>query len=83
MDVNIYAVGSPAREKLTGNHENTEIGKFIKEYLELDLDSVTRILNSGYTRSSTLLMNRGPPLEDEEERTDMFQDQGNAGRRYH
>jgi len=76
-------VGSPAREKLTGNHENTEIGKFIKEYLELDVDSVTRILNSGYTPSSTLLMNRGTPLEDEEERLDMFQDQGNAGRRYH
>jgi alkaline phosphatase len=48
VDVNIYAVGSPARDKLRGNHENTEIGQFIKEYLDLDLDSVTRILNSGY-----------------------------------
>jgi alkaline phosphatase len=46
--VNIYAVGEPAREKLRGNHENTEIGHFIKEYLELDLDVITGILNSEY-----------------------------------
>jgi hypothetical protein len=83
VDVNIYAVGSPAREKLTGNHENTEIGKFIKEYLELDLDSVTRLLNSGYGLSFIALMNRGPPLEDEEEHLGMFQEQGDVGRRYH
>ena len=49
MDVNIYASGDPVITKLRGNHENTEIGQFIKEYLELDLDSVTRILNSAYT----------------------------------
>ena len=47
MDVNIYAFGDPETQKLRGNHENTEIGQFIKEYLDLDLDSVTRILNSG------------------------------------
>jgi alkaline phosphatase len=46
--VNIYAYGDPAMEKLRGNHENTEIGRFIKEYLDLDLDAVSRILNSGY-----------------------------------
>jgi alkaline phosphatase len=44
--VNIYAFGDPATQNLRGNHENTEIGRFIKEYLDLDLDSVTRILNS-------------------------------------
>jgi alkaline phosphatase len=48
VDVNIYAYGDPAVEKLRGNHENTEIGQFIKEYLELDLDAITRLLNSGY-----------------------------------
>jgi len=50
VDVNIYASGDPATSKLRGNHENTEIGQFIKEYLELDLDSVTRKLNSEYIR---------------------------------
>jgi alkaline phosphatase len=48
VDVNIYASGDPTTTKLRGNHENTEIGQFIKEYLDLDLDSVTRILNSAY-----------------------------------
>ena len=48
MDVNVYAAGDLAVEKLRGNHENTDIGQFIKEYLELDLDGVTRILNSEY-----------------------------------
>jgi alkaline phosphatase len=48
VDVNIYAFGDPIVEKLRGNHENTEIGQFIKEYLDLDLESVTKILNSRY-----------------------------------
>jgi len=45
--VNIYAVGKEARERLTGNHENTEIGEFMRDYLGLDLERVTEILNSG------------------------------------
>ena len=48
MDVNIYAAGEGVREKLRGNHENTEIGRFIKDYMELDLDAVTTVLNSEY-----------------------------------
>jgi alkaline phosphatase len=48
VDVNIYATGEDVY-KLRGNHENTEIGQFIKEYMELDLDAVTKVLNSGYT----------------------------------
>jgi alkaline phosphatase len=42
VDVNIY--GSAGTEVLRGNHENTDIGEFIKEYLELDLASVTKKL---------------------------------------
>ena len=41
---------------MAGNHENTEIGHFIKEYLELDLDAVTRDLNSAYCHSCIRLM---------------------------
>jgi len=48
VDVNIYASGNEAAEKLRGNHEKTEIGRFIEEYLELDLESITKLLNSGY-----------------------------------
>ena len=46
VDVNIYAAGDPlVWDKLRGNHENTEIGQFIQDYLELDLEAVTEILN--------------------------------------
>lgn len=43
--MNIYAVGKEARERFTGNHDNTEIAAFIRDYLALDLESVTKRLN--------------------------------------
>ena len=43
MDVNIY--GSSAAARLIGNHENTEVGEFMRDYLELDLDVITRKLH--------------------------------------
>ncbi|KAI9804826.1 MAG: hypothetical protein M1825_001194 [Sarcosagium campestre] len=39
VDVNIY--GTAAASKLAGNHENTEVGDFIRDYLSLDLKAVT------------------------------------------
>ena len=42
VDVNIY--GSSAATALTGNHENTEIGEFIRDYLELDLRPISEKL---------------------------------------
>ncbi|KAG9307181.1 hypothetical protein G9A89_017009 [Geosiphon pyriformis] len=44
VDVNLYAYGTDA-ERLYGNHENTEIGKFIVEFLGLDLTTITEELN--------------------------------------
>jgi len=44
IDVNIY--GSAGSEELRGNHENTEIGKFLREYLDVDVDAVTEELNA-------------------------------------
>ncbi|KAH0565243.1 hypothetical protein GP486_001357 [Trichoglossum hirsutum] len=52
VDVNIY--GSAGSEPLQGNHENTEIGEFIKDYLELDLNSVTEKLREKGTQSEML-----------------------------
>ncbi|KAF8455853.1 alkaline-phosphatase-like protein [Terfezia claveryi] len=43
VDVNIYGIG-PALAKLSGNHENTDVGNFIRDYLELDLDAITKEL---------------------------------------
>lgn len=44
VDVNIYASSPKAARKLVGNHENTEIGDFIREYLDVDLEAVTKEL---------------------------------------
>lgn len=44
VDVNIYASSPKHAPQLVGNHENTDIGKFIAEYLDLDLEPVTKEL---------------------------------------
>ncbi|KAK3696985.1 vacuolar alkaline phosphatase [Vermiconidia calcicola] len=45
-DVNIYSSDPLAAKALTGNHENTEIGEFLRSYLELDdeVETVTKLL---------------------------------------
>jgi len=45
VDVNLYAYGHGI-DALRGNHENTDIGDFITKYLNLDLDFITKKLNS-------------------------------------
>lgn len=44
VDVNIYSSGGPHAEPIRGNVENTDIGKFLKEYLSVDVDAVTKEL---------------------------------------
>jgi len=39
VDVNIY--GSVGTDSLRGNHENTEIGEFLREYLDVDVKAIT------------------------------------------
>ncbi|ODQ66228.1 alkaline phosphatase-like protein [Nadsonia fulvescens var. elongata DSM 6958] len=53
VDVNIYGYSKKntdahisLMESLVGNHENIEIGKFMESWLELDLDAVSKKLNS-------------------------------------
>lgn len=48
VDVNIY--GSKGSEKLAGNHENIDVGKFLKDYLDVDVEAITKELNK---KSST------------------------------
>lgn len=43
-DVNIYTSDPGAAGALVGNHENTEVGKFLREYLAVDVDAVTKEL---------------------------------------
>jgi len=42
VDVNIY--GSTGTCKLSGNHENTEVGEFLRDYLRVDVDAITKEL---------------------------------------
>jgi alkaline phosphatase len=42
VDVNIY--GSAGTDALRGNHENTEIGVFLRKYLDVDVDAITEEL---------------------------------------
>jgi len=44
VDVNIYASDPKHARALVGNHENTEVGKFLADFLEVDVDAVTREL---------------------------------------
>lgn len=46
VDVNIYSSGGPHAEDIRGNVENTDIGKFLKDYLNVDVDAVTKELTS-------------------------------------
>jgi alkaline phosphatase len=41
VDVNIYSSGGPGTEKIRGNVENTDIGEFLREYLDVDVDEIT------------------------------------------
>ncbi|KAF9427992.1 hypothetical protein BGZ94_003658 [Podila epigama] len=43
VDVNLYAEGEHSSE-LRGNHENTDIGVFMSDYLKVDLSATTRKL---------------------------------------
>lgn len=43
-DVNIYSSDAKAAMDLVGNHENTEVGKFLRTYLDVDVDAVTKEL---------------------------------------
>lgn len=43
VDVNIY--GTAGTEALRGNHENIEVGEFLRNYLEVDVDQITKELN--------------------------------------
>lgn len=43
-DVNIYSSDPEAAAALAGNHENTEVGEFLRNYLGVDVDAVTKEL---------------------------------------
>lgn len=65
-DVNIYASHPSHAPGLVGNHENIEVGRFIAEYLDLDLEPVTKELREKKVKTSSISGNQHQPeqLED-------------------
>ena len=45
VDVNVYASDAGVAKALIGNHENTEVGAFLRNYLDLDVEAITKELN--------------------------------------
>ncbi|OMJ23074.1 Alkaline phosphatase [Smittium culicis] len=52
VDVNLYASGYQSSQ-LRGNNENSDIGLFIKNILNLDLESVTKLISNDPTVQKT------------------------------
>jgi alkaline phosphatase len=53
-DVNIYTSDKVAAAALIGNHENTEVGDFLRDYLEVDVEQITRELIARGPQFSTV-----------------------------
>jgi alkaline phosphatase len=49
-DVNIYSSDPKTALSLVGNHENTEVGDFLRDYLGVDVEAVTKELREKGTR---------------------------------
>ncbi|KAF3092364.1 hypothetical protein TWF569_003587 [Orbilia oligospora] len=66
VDVNIYAYPPEAAKKLWGNHENTEIGEFLRNYLDVDVDAITKKLREGGTHAKWMGKELDEILEEKE-----------------
>ncbi|KAI1393346.1 alkaline phosphatase-like protein [Hypoxylon trugodes] len=56
VDVNIYSSGGPGAEAIRGNVENTDVGKYLREYLNVDVEAITKELNEKITSKRDLGM---------------------------
>jgi alkaline phosphatase len=52
--VNIYTSSPKLAAALIGNHENTEVGKFLRDYLDVDVEAITKELNEKGTQFDTV-----------------------------
>jgi alkaline phosphatase len=52
-DVNIYTSDPEAAAPLAGNHENTEVGDFLRNYLDVDVEAITKELREKGTQFDT------------------------------
>ncbi|KAJ6439938.1 repressible alkaline phosphatase precursor [Purpureocillium lavendulum] len=50
VDVNVYSSGGSGADKIRGNVENTDVGKFLSQYLDVDVDAITKELRDKTVR---------------------------------
>ena len=62
VDVNIYTSDRKQAQPLLGNHENTEVGKFLADYLDLDVEAITKELQSK-SKSFKMMSDSGTELD--------------------
>ena len=70
-DVNIYASSPKHVRSLIGNHENTEIGEFLREYLDVDVDAITKELKEQGAILSKTEAWMGKPIEEGDKTGDL------------
>ncbi|UNI17277.1 Alkaline phosphatase [Purpureocillium takamizusanense] len=54
VDVNVYSSGGPQAASIRGNVENTDVGKFLSHYLDVDVDAITEELREKTARPSVI-----------------------------
>ncbi|ROT42061.1 repressible alkaline phosphatase [Sodiomyces alkalinus F11] len=54
VDVNIYSSGGRGVDKIRGNMENTDIGNFLHEWLDVDVGAITKELKAKADRAKHL-----------------------------
>ena len=80
VDVNIYASNPKHARPLIGNHENTEIGVFLREYLDADTEAVTKELKEQLATSPRFAHWLGKPLDESKTMADLDHYQGDFKR---
>ena len=78
--MNIYASSPKHARSLIGNHENTEIGDFLRDYLDVDTKAVTEELKEQLATSSAFKDWLGKPLEESKTADDSDHYQGDFKR---
>lgn len=79
-DVNIYASSPKHARPLIGNHENTEVGDFLREYLDVDTEAVTEELKEQLATLSRFKNWLGKPIDETKTMADLDHYQGDFKR---
>ena len=80
VDVNIYASSPKHARPLIGNHENTEVGQFLRDYLDVDTEAGTKEIKEKLAASSNFANWLGKQVDDLKTTADLDHYQGDFKR---